>query len=357
MLCKQIRKVVLMEPPSYIPPNRKALSEALDLSSEILRNLELNDMPLQNIALKASRLARLLNDFEFQKIMAFESSAYPRTPDGVSLDVFQLGRQAGRVFQDKDSKTKEVKEFMYTESIGEIEESLRTVDAALAAARDPDVSVSSANPNQYVSSGIVNRMERQSIRTSASTHAKRLANSRNLIYQYALQRHYELKFSGIADDIFTRIRGKVDRRIGELIPDAVQKFTAVYDNLQSDNPENWANAVHSCRRILQDLADVVFPPRDEDLTIAVDGKERKVKLGKENYINRIIAFVNEKADSKRFEELVGSNLAYLGDRLDSTFRASQKGSHTKIISQDEADRYVMYTYLLVGDVLTLHIPE
>ena len=346
-----------METPSQIPPSQKALSEALDLSSEILRNLELNDMPLQNIALKTSRLARLLNDFEFQKIMTYEASGYPKSPDGVPPDIWHLGNIAGRVYQDKDSKTKEVREFMYLESIGEIEETLRSVDTALAAARDPDVSISSANPNQYVSTGIVNRMERQSIRASASSNAKKLSSRRNLIYQYALQRHYELKFSGIADDIFTRTRGKVDKRIGELIPDAVQKFTAVYDNLQSDNPENWANAVHSCRRILQDLADVVFPPRDDDLTVVIDGKEKKVKLGKDNYINRIIAFVRDESDSERFEEIVGSNLAYLGDRLDSTFQASQKGSHTKIINRDEADRYVIYTYLLVGDVLTLYNPE
>ncbi len=49
-----------------ISPNSKALTEALELSSEILKNLELSDMPLQNIAFKASRLARLLNDFDFQ---------------------------------------------------------------------------------------------------------------------------------------------------------------------------------------------------------------------------------------------------------------------------------------------------
>jgi hypothetical protein len=70
-----------------------------------------------------------------------------------------------------------------------------------------------------------------------------------------------------------------------------------------------------------------------------------------------MAFVENKAKSERFEEIVGSNLAYLGDRLDSTFQAAQKGSHTKIVSQDEADRYVMYTYLLVGDVLKLHDSE
>ncbi len=47
-----------------VPLSRKALSEALYLSSEILKNIELSELPLTNIALKASRLARLLNDFD-----------------------------------------------------------------------------------------------------------------------------------------------------------------------------------------------------------------------------------------------------------------------------------------------------
>jgi len=338
-----------MENTNSIPPNQKALSEALELSADILKNLELNDMPLQNTALKTSRLARLLNDFDYQKIMAYEASGYPKFPEGTPPDIWILAVKAGRVYQGQD-----LKEFMYLESIGELEEALRTIDTSLAAARDPDISISSANPSQFVSAGINNLVERNYIRANASTNAKRLASRRNLIYQYALQRHYELKFSGIADDIFTRARSKVDQRIGELIPDAVQKFIAIYENLQSENPENWSNAVHSCRRILQDLADIIFPPSDVCHIVKSDGKERKIKLGKENYINRIVAFVQDKSNSERFEEIVGSNLAYLGDRLDSTFQAAQKGSHSNIVSRDEADRYVMYTYLLVGDVLTLY---
>jgi len=46
-----------------IPPSRTALNEALSLSAQILCNIELSELPHSNISLKASRLARLLNDF------------------------------------------------------------------------------------------------------------------------------------------------------------------------------------------------------------------------------------------------------------------------------------------------------
>ena len=161
-----------------------------------------------------------------------------------------------------------------------------------------------------------------------------------------------MKFSGIADDVFSRIRERVDSAISKTVPSAVQKIAAVYDNLRSENPEDWSNAVHSCRRILNDLADAVFPPQ-EDRIVSGNGGSKTIKLGKENYINRIIAFVENHSDSERFHDIVGSHLHFLGNRLDSVFKAAQKGSHDTIITQEEADRYVVYTYLLVGDVLSL----
>ena len=60
-----------------IPPSPAALSDAWSLSAEILQNLEFNAVHVSNIALQASRLARLLNDFDFQKIMEYESGGYP----------------------------------------------------------------------------------------------------------------------------------------------------------------------------------------------------------------------------------------------------------------------------------------
>ena len=34
-------------------------------------------------------------------------------------------------------------------------------------------------------------------------------------------------------------------------------------------------------------------------------------------------------------------------------RAAQKGSHDKILAREVADRYVVHTYLIVGDLLLL----
>ncbi len=133
----------------------------------------------------------------------------------------------------------------------------------------------------------------------------------------------------------------------------MQRFSAAYDNLRSTNPEDWSNAVHSCRRILEDLADSVFPPQQEPRIKVVNGREIKIQLKKQNYINRIVAFVEDNSESGRFVAIVGSHLRFLGDRLDAAFGAAQKGTHQTIVSREEADRYVLFTYMLVGDIIAL----
>ena len=335
-----------------IKPSKVALQEALALSEEILRNIELAELPLANVALKTSRLARLLNDFAYQKIMEYEASGYPSTPTGVPPDIYQLAVVAGREYQIKDAKSGEIENYIYTTSIEELEQEVKSLEVALAAARDPDISVSSANPNQMVWNPVGNKFERDTIRTSAARAQRQLSSRRSFIYSYVLRRNYELKFSGIADDIFSRIRIKVDSAIGEHVPDAIHKLSAIYDNLKSENPEDWSNAVHSCRRLLQDLADAIYPPR-EDVVKKINGVDKKIKLGADNYINRLISFIEEHSASHRFNEIVGSHLRFIGERLDSVFKAAQKGSHGKIVTKDEADRYVVYTYLITGDILSL----
>ena len=179
-----------------------------------------------------------------------------------------------------------------------------------------------------------------------------LASRRTLIHDYAIRKHYEIRFSGLAEDVFGRIRSRIDSSVGSAVPDAVRKLTSVHDNLASDNPEDWSNATHSCRRVLQDLADAVFPPRDKPRTRVVHDKEIEIRLGADQYINRLIAYIEDSSESGRFREIVGSHLRYMGDRLDALFKAGQIGSHSTV-TKEEADRCVVYTYLLVGDILTI----
>lgn len=290
-----------------IPPTGQALREALALSDAILKNIELSEIPLANIALKASRLGRLMNDAEYQRIMQYEASGYPKSTAGADSSIYSLAALAGREFEKKDEKTGEITKLIYITSIEALEQESNAFESALLAARDADVSIASANPHQFVTANTGNVMERTLIRQSVATAQMRLSSRRSFIYASVMQRHHELRFSGIAGDIFSRIREKVDSSIGRNVPDAVRKLAAAYENLQSENMEDWSNAVHSCRRILQDLADVIYPAT-VDVVKSVNGDERVIKLGPDAYVNRIVAFLEDKSSSERFNEIVGSNL-------------------------------------------------
>jgi len=235
-----------------------AMEEALAFSEEIIADIELSRLPLANAALKTARLARLLNDFDAQQMFQYEASGYPSTPDGVTPEVWRIAKLAGRVSTTRDPASQKDTEKASMESIERLESVVESGKLALQAAQDRELSISSANPHQIVRVPTGNSIERTNIRSGITTSTEKLANSRTLIYGYASRRHYELKFSSAAQDVFASVRDAVDGDIGNLVPTAVQKFTAVHENLKSDNPEDWSNAVHSCRRILQDLADAVY---------------------------------------------------------------------------------------------------
>lgn len=306
-----------------------ALKEALELSETLLTEIEMSTSTLSNIALKAGRVARLVGQFDQQQIMQYEASGYPSSPKGLSSETWRLAEIAGRIY----SKTveNETKKYARLEPIEQAEAEIKVA--------------MNLSPNAHA-------WERTKSADLIKEKTKFVASRRAYIYGFISSIYYELKFSAVASDVFDRTRVKVDGKILEIIPDAVKRFSAVYDNLLSENDEDWSNAVHSCRRILQDTADALYPARDNK-KISNGNKETVIKLGRDNYINRLIAYVEENSDSNRFNEIVGSHMKYLGERLDSIFQAAQKGSHDVITSQDEADRYVIYTYLVIGDILQL----
>jgi len=331
-----------------IPPTKQALSDALELSNEIIKNIEFDEISLANIALKTVRLARLINDFEMAEIMRYEISGYnPNNSGFVPHNEWKIGTKTKREYE-----TENYQQYVFPESIEELEREIKFIESNMIVARDADISFHSSNPRQSPRTYQGNYTERENLRERYKVVSKRLASRRALIHQYALNKNLELKYSNIADDIFAEIRENVDKTIGKIVPDSVVKFNAVYDNLKTENEENWSNAVHSCRRILKDLADSIYPPTD-DIEKEVDGKLIKIKLGEDHYINRILQFIDNKSDSESFKSVVGTQLIFIGDRLKSILNASHKGSHTTIVSKEEANRVVVYTYLLIGDILSL----
>lgn len=339
-----------------MPSFGSSATEAFDLSNELLADLELGRLPLSSCVMKAARLARFVGDDEHFLIFRHELSGYPSTPKGIESEVWKLCKIAERVKtkkkkNDKGEDTEEIIETAEIRSIAAIEENAATLKMRLNFFQPQPVNISSANPSQYVHAPIRNLGAEAQIAMSYRDEMAILAARRAFVYGFALTKHFELRVSSAAEDIFEGYRKRVDDYLGNLIPDELRRLDSIRANLESDNPEDWANAGHSCRRLLQAVADMLYPPADQPIK-AADG--RSVKIGKDNYINRLIMFCENKTTSGVSFRVMSSDLSYIGERLDSVFAAVQKGSHAKI-DLAEAQRFVIHTYLLIGDILDLNL--
>jgi hypothetical protein len=320
------------------------LDLALKLSEEILQNIELEEIPLQTAIQKNLRLARLINDMEAVEWLREEMKGFSRTDEDKLTNIaWKSANKSNRVFFNKDTND----ERAFTESVSVMEATIEALKERMKVSNDPNISISSASTiNPHTPQG--NRYERQAIADNIRKLTEKIEKVRASIYDYTTNINYELKFSDITEDIFTKRRLFVDEKLAEISPEAVRRFVSVHDNLRSNNSEDWANAVHSCRRILKDIADELFPPQSEPIMVG----DKPIKVGEEQVINRLIQYVNSKSQSERFKELVGSHLKYIGERLDSVYGAANKGTHAEV-SLDEAERYIIFTYLLIGDLLAL----
>lgn len=329
-------------------PEKKRIQVAFELSEEILGNIELSEIPPSQIILKCLRLARLLNDYESLEWLKQETNGFEKDSKGfLTSEVWDAAKRSGRTFLRKEEDGT-FKTYVFTESIAYMESVIEVGKQRLDVSYDPDVSISSHSEYlPILPSG--NKGERNVTTENILKNTTRLDTVKSHIYGYILNVNYELQFGNITEAIFTNKREFVDKKLLEYSPKSTQQFISIYENLQSGNEEDWANAVHSCRRILKEIADQLYPPSDEPI---LSEKGKKIKVGKEQYINRLIAYIESKSASEKFESIVGSHLKYMGERIDSIYEAANKGTHDNV-TYEEAERYIIYTYLILGDILSL----
>lgn len=151
------------------------------------------------------------------------------------------------------------------------------------------------------------------------------------------------------DFIYHSIRNRTNNLLRNYLPKAWKKFAYINSSLQFHNIENYSNSVNSCRRILKNLSDFVYPATDEEKRVF--GK--LTTLTKKHYKNRIMAFLDSVSSSKSFKRVIRSDINLYWKRLYAIHKAGSKGAHDEILSREEVETYVLQTYLLVGDILGL----
>lgn len=158
----------------------------------------------------------------------------------------------------------------------------------------------------------------------------------------AAKLYASFSFGDIPSRQFDVIRDRVDNILLDVCPEAVEKFMSAYERLGSQSTEDWSLALTACRRVIKAVADSIFPPVDESR----DGR----KLGEEQYINRLWAFLDDHLEASSDKDLAKAHVNYLGSFLQRLNEKASKGVHASV-GYEEAVRAVLYTYLTLGDIL------
>lgn len=316
------------------------------LAEEILKNIELSELPFKSIILKGLRLCRLMQDDVGIKLFTYETTGYPLDDKGkLTEEAWKLCSISGRRHLEKEEDGT-YKEYAFTSTIGEMESSNEIQSERMKVLVDPSSYGEGFTP--YMIEVSKHTTERINIANSIKDNSKRIEIIKLKLYDYILKIYNELLYGNLVEDIFRTNRNIVDEKLVNYCPETIKKLSSIYDNLSSSNKEDWSNAIHSCRRILKEVADNLYPSTDEIIKIG----KKEIKLGEEQYINRLIQYIDGKSNSKTYKNIVGSSLEDIGKKLDALNDAACKGTHTDV-TKFEAERYLIYTYLFLGDILSL----
>jgi hypothetical protein len=178
---------------------------------------------------------------------------------------------------------------------------------------------------------------------------KVLTGIRSRIYDFLDETILGLEFGGIPEQIFEDIRQEVDTKMVNLCRSAINKLQTAYENASSDNPESWSHVGVSCRRIIEDVANAVFPAE-----IQPSKEIAGHSLTKQDYLNRMLTGLRNKTTSNSTFKLNQSMIEYVDSFLSNINTFSNKGTHSAF-SKTDPSRCVIYTYMLLGDILTYYI--
>ncbi|MGO1869715.1 hypothetical protein ACT3R8_16005 [Halomonas sp. AOP42-C2-23] len=143
--------------------------------------------------------------------------------------------------------------------------------------------------------------------------------------------------ASLADQVISRLSDPAPE-IGSKLWSALRSFNRAEVN------EDYAQLAASCRRVIEYVADRLFPPQDDD----VNGR----KVGKGQYKNRILAFASRELASNTNIELVAVSVESLATQLDKLSSLSNKGVHAEVF-KNEARRCLIKTIVLLDDIISL----
>lgn len=297
------------------------------LAQELLDDIELSRLSSEALILKATRLARLVNNEEVLSWLQYELKGYNST-DPLSLKY--MGR-TGRWIDYKNKKG-------YWGALAQQEAAVQVLETHLKQMRLPDSVTSAPIIRDFT-------VKMGQITQQIQVHCAIKSKVISLLHEFISSVFYEKAFSGLAEDVFESYKQEIDAKIAEKCGDVLSKLPYVYDRLREGDAEAVSQGLTTCRRIIDSFADTLYPPTEE--TIQLEGNT--LELGSNRHQNRLNAYIAEKVSSDSRRKRLRQSLANLYSRVST-------GVHSEV-SPQEAKALLLSTYLFLGEVLTLEVRE
>jgi hypothetical protein len=161
-------------------------------------------------------------------------------------------------------------------------------------------------------------------------------------YSYISSLIDKLKYSGTVKSSFDLLKDAVDDKFLEINPELAEQLMLAFKAISSNNKEEWSQALTTCRRLLESLADNLYPANDKVIN------NRTFKQNQ--YVNRLWQFMHEAIQSDTNKTLAKAHVDYLGSWLERNNKATNKGVHDEV-TQLEATKFVFHIYLMLADLL------
>ena len=317
-------------------------AEILDLSTEILNDIELDKLSFDKILFKGLRLARLKNDFEAISWLNYEIQGYSDKNDN-SVEKINALKKSGRL-ENKTDENGEVQTMYFFKSIPELEAQIQTTKQIMNSIK---------LPTSFEGNMILLAIQKIEDRLAASS--KFITSNVNIInkvksnfYNYVIK-IYETKFQNYTQSLFINLKKEVDEKLYEINPDILKQFVSVYERLSANDDIEWSQAMSTCRNIIKCFADRVFPPSNEKYKCK-NGKELEVKDN--HYKNRIIAYIDSNIDGDK-KILLECRFSDLQTRIQKIHDLLSKGTHNSSIKFNDIQMCIIQTYFLLGDLINL----
>jgi hypothetical protein len=157
----------------------------------------------------------------------------------------------------------------------------------------------------------------------------------------------ELQYGSIVEYIMEEIRKSTDEKIALLDNQLFDEAKSMVENLSTANPADWNKVGHSSRKMLAQLADKVFPPKEGTYTLK-NGKSLKVDAS--TYVNRLVTFLDQKTSGEEGNYKI-AEVEYLEFYLSKIAKEAQAVEHSPSIDKYRANMLAVHTYLIISEIM------